>query len=253
MKKKITLFAILTVLLLSLVSCGTDYAAQEEVYGIETASIESDMESMAQSLFMIDDTTLPLYIENYETSIRSAEGNTKTQYQMILSMLEGWDDANDEAGTLEGFGEFTIEKAGKTVTATLPLICSGRNVNLIYVYNVVGDYMEQTAINVNLVYTRGESIQRAGLNVLMGMGTVFVVLILISLVIYAFNIIPYLQKKFEKKNDTPAETSAAPVAAPVVEQATDDTELVAVIAAAIAASTGQSTDDFVVRSIKRRY
>ena len=33
----------------------------------------------------------------------------------------------------------------------------------------------------------------------------------------------------------------------------DNTELIAVIAAAIAASTGTSTDDFVVRSIKRRY
>ena len=32
----------------------------------------------------------------------------------------------------------------------------------------------------------------------------------------------------------------------------DDLELVAVIAAAIAAATGTSTDDFVVRSIKRR-
>ena len=33
----------------------------------------------------------------------------------------------------------------------------------------------------------------------------------------------------------------------------DDLELVAIVSAAIAASTGSSTDDFVVRSIKRRY
>ena len=66
--------------------------------------------------------------------------------------------------------------------------------------------------------------------------------------------------------DKTAETSApaatvveeapvtAPAAAPVVEEVsqTDDLELVAVIAAAIAAATGTSTDDFVVRSIKRR-
>ena len=35
------------------------------------------------------------------------------------------------------------------------------------------------------------------------------------------------------------------------EELADDLELVAVIAAAIAAYTGTSTDDFVVRSIKR--
>ena len=46
---------------------------------------------------------------------------------------------------------------------------------------------------------------------------------------------------------------AATVAEPAVEDVTDDGELIAVIAAAIAASTGTTTDDFVVRSIKRRY
>ena len=34
---------------------------------------------------------------------------------------------------------------------------------------------------------------------------------------------------------------------------TQNNDLIAVISAAIAAATGSSTDDFVVRSIKRRY
>ena len=42
------------------------------------------------------------------------------------------------------------------------------------------------------------------------------------------------------------------VALKKMEEKKDDLELVAVIAAAIAAATGTSTDDFVVRSIKRR-
>ena len=87
----------------------------------------------------------------------------------------------------------------------------------------------------------------------MGMGTVFVVLILISLIIYCFNIIPYLQKKKTQKNavaDT--EQPAVMSSAAPVENLVDDLELVAVISAAIAASTGTSTDSFVVRSIHRR-
>ena len=95
---------------------------------------------------------------------------------------------------------------------------------------------------------------RAGLNVVMGMGTVFLVLILISLVIWLFKFIPDIQKALsgEKKQQKAAST-VQDSAATVVEEVTDDTELIAVIAAAIAASTGASTDDFVVRSIKRRY
>jgi sodium pump decarboxylase gamma subunit len=96
--------------------------------------------------------------------------------------------------------------------------------------------------------------QKAGLNTLMGISVVFCILVLISLIIYCFNLIPVLQKKFSKKQDDEARPvkTPAPVAAPVAKQQ-DDLELIAVIAAAIAMETGASTDDFVVRSIKRRY
>ena len=95
-------------------------------------------------------------------------------------------------------------------------------------------------------------IQNALMNTVLGMGTVFVMLIAIALIIYCFKIIPVIQKKFAKKAEPAAEApKVAPVAAAPVQE-TDDLELVAVIAAAIAAATGTSTDDFVVRSIKRR-
>lgn len=103
----------------------------------------------------------------------------------------------------------------------------------------------------------GEAMARAGLNTLIGMGTVFVVLILISMIINGFAVIPKLQKAFSKKADegqSVKENAAPAVQAeePAVDE-TDDLELVAVIAAAIAASEGAaSTDGFVVRSIIRR-
>ena len=97
----------------------------------------------------------------------------------------------------------------------------------------------------------------AALNTLIGMGTVFAVLILISAIIGAFGFIPKIQAMFAKKEEPKAVVEKAPVQAPVVEEVveeTDDLELVAVIAAAIAASEGAvSTDGFVVRSIRRRY
>ncbi len=103
----------------------------------------------------------------------------------------------------------------------------------------------------------GEAMAKAGLNTLIGMGTVFVVLILISMIINGFAVIPKLQKAFSKKADegqSVKENAAPAVQAeePAVDE-TDDLELVAVIAAAVAASEGAaSTDGFVVRSIIRR-
>lgn len=92
-------------------------------------------------------------------------------------------------------------------------------------------------------------IQTALLNTVIGMGIVFVVLILISFLISLFKFIPSGK---EKKVEVPV---AASVEAPVeeTEELVDDTELVAVITAAIMASMGDEApaDGLVVRSIRR--
>lgn len=96
-------------------------------------------------------------------------------------------------------------------------------------------------------------------NTLIGMGTVFIVLILISIVIFLLKFVP---KLFEKKKT--AET-VQPVKkeAPVKVQTppvnnNDDTQIVAVIMAAIASQMEEETgvpvaaDGLVIRSIKKR-
>ena len=116
--------------------------------------------------------------------------------------------------------------------------------------------MNMESLTVNADYTTGEILEKAGLNTVLGMGTVFVVLIFISFIISLFKFIPAIEKKFSKKANVapaPAAPATAPTAAPVVPQTADnDGELAAVIAAAIAAAEGTSADGFIVRSIKRR-
>ncbi len=103
----------------------------------------------------------------------------------------------------------------------------------------------------------GERMERAALNTIIGMGTVFVVLIIIIGVISLFKFIPKLQDMFAKKDagnvqEKSESTVTQAVSAQEDTDASDDLELVAVIAAAIAASEGAaSTDGFVVRSIRR--
>lgn len=91
---------------------------------------------------------------------------------------------------------------------------------------------------------------QAGLNTILGIGIVFIVLILISFIISLFK---YINKIGAPKKE---EVKAAPVSAPVVEEedVTDDLEIVAVITAAITAyeeSIGGSAEGLVVRSIKK--
>lgn len=118
--------------------------------------------------------------------------------------------------------------------------------------------VESAALNVD--YTFGQKMQKAAMNTLLGMGTVFIVLIIIMLVISCFNYIPKIQAMFKKEGPAPAAVTEAP-AAPETEAApseSDDEELIAVIAAAIAAYEGENgavadASGYVVRSIRRRY
>ena len=113
--------------------------------------------------------------------------------------------------------------------------------------------MESAALNP--VESMGGLMTKAALNTLIGMGTVFVMLIFMSFIISLIKYVPALLNGTSKKKKEEAPKAApAPAVAAAVEEAEemDDTELVAVIAAAIAATEGTTTDGFVVRSIKRR-
>ncbi len=89
--------------------------------------------------------------------------------------------------------------------------------------------------------------EQAAMNMVMGMGTVFIVLIFISFLIGCFKYINRFEEKMKnkgKKEDPEPLAAAEPAPAAVVQAAeenlADDLELVAVITAAIAASTGTS-------------
>ena len=102
----------------------------------------------------------------------------------------------------------------------------------------------------------GDKMVRAGMNTLMGMGTVFVVLIFIAFLISRFKYISRLEDWFRKRKakNEPAvtETVAEEPAADEEIDETDDLALVAVITAALAVSLETSPDKLVVRSIRRK-
>lgn len=104
----------------------------------------------------------------------------------------------------------------------------------------------------------GGLLKTATVYTVIGIGTVFAVLIFISLIIYCFKFIHEWEVNQEKAKKAPAAPAPkpAPVAAPPAVPAagsdlSDDAELVAVITAAIAAYEGTSSNGLVVRSIRR--
>ncbi|MCX4323545.1 MAG: OadG family protein [Lachnospiraceae bacterium] len=163
----------------------------------------------------------------------------------------GWESALNDIGTYEGVSGGSVSFAEDEVIIKLDVLGSSHAADVeIVLDSALATYI---GITTNVHYTTGEIMAKAGMNTLIGMGTVFVVLILISLIISCFTFISKFEKR-QKKQEAPAPAAAAPVVEQIAakEELSDDTELVAVIAAAIAAYEGAaSTDGFVVRSIRK--
>lgn len=178
----------------------------------------------------------------------------------FLTAMDSFESAQEIIGEIISVGDVesaTAEIDGKTIIVHVPIKGANKDAEAEVIFsNDMFLKMESAALNP--VSTMSDLMAKAGLNTLIGMGTVFVVLILISLIISCFAFIPKIQAKFSKKNkkDNDKTTGVDNALAQIVTQeeaGTDDLELVAVIAAAIAASEGAaSTDGFVVRSIRRR-
>ena len=185
------------------------------------------------------------------TSAISCEGKA------VRSAFSTFESGLEDMASIKEAGQPVSDIDDDTITVTIPVTGESANgsVELIFTNDI---YLKMTSCTLNMDQTMGSLMLKAALNTVLGMGTVFVVLILISLIISLFSFIPKIQENFAKKKaptPTPVPATPAPVAvapaAPASEELADDTELVAVIAAAIAAYEGTSADGFRVRSIRR--
>lgn len=222
------------------------FAAEEDLS--EAASeLKSDMSSMIQDVIANlntkeeaqeqIDTMISQYASMYDEADLNAYFNYLLQYV----------DLKEEIGEYVEEKDFTcVEEDGNITSATLTLKFKNCDVEFTY----AADSEDSLPVfNLERVSTFGEKMQKAALNTLMGMGTVFIVLIFISLLIACFS----LFGKKESKEEQPQPAAVPQVSAPeeAEEDVTDDLELVAVISAAIAAAEGTSAQGFQVRSIKR--
>jgi sodium pump decarboxylases, gamma subunit len=196
-----------------------------------------------------------LYAEYTRSSTGTGEAGITCEGKAGRNAVRSFESGIEDMGNITEIGQPVSTISDDTITVHIPIRGENANgsVELIFTNDI---YLAMTSCTLNMDETKGELMGRAALNTLLGMGTVFVVLILISLIISVFSLIPKMQEKLAKKEapaqaPSPAPVAAAPVVEAAEEELADDTELVAVIAAAIAAYEGTSVEGFQVRSIRR--
>ena len=177
--------------------------------------------------------------------------------ESLASVFASWESGMEELGSyVETIGhEVKIDGDEVIVNTTIKGSAldpkeEPRTADVELIYNAKDYVIISMVVNVN--YTMGEKMTNAALNTLLGMGTVFAVLLLISFIISSFTLISKFEKK-EKKSET--EKSVDNTIAQIIEaEEADDTELIAVISAAIAAyeaANGGSSDGVVIRSVRK--
>lgn len=235
-KKKLLLIVSLCLLAVGVFGCGSNENATYNGYTAD--QLAANNTGILDELVAMSDSDLATY--------QSMQGQLD---DATMNVINNWVDVKDEIGDFVAYGDVAVTEANGTITVEQTASFTNRDIKVTFVYD---DDMQVQDITIDKVYSLGETMTKAAMNTAMGMGTVFVMLIIISLIISCFTLINKVQSKAESKNTAVAAPAAAPAAPAQAAPQTDDLELVAVIASAIAAATGTSTDDFVVRSIKRR-
>ena len=239
MIKKITSVFMTFLVMAALVIGSTSmvFAADKIDESVKT-SLVTTAEGLTDAIVALKDAD----IENY----------MNTGDDFTTSAMQSWQTSKDELGAKkESNGKTTVTLKDDQYTVTVTVKFEKANANFVYVFESTGT---PVSMSVDVQYGLGKTLQRAGLNTLMGVGTVFVMLILLSLLISLFRFIPNPEAKKAAEAKAAKEAQAAVIAAAPAqaeENLADDGELVAVIAAAIAAAEGTTTDGFVVRSIRK--
>lgn len=248
---------------LGLSACGSEkQITQRQQINLDMAkmwAVERVMPALQE--FMMDDNlkigdyTLEDYtVDEIEYLIPAAYSFATGGYE-FRGAVSSFRSARDTVGSIVGVPDVASPDvqariSGKQVIVTMPVQGEKKDAQAEIIFsNDMFLKLESAALNP--VSTVGDMMTKAALNTVIGMGTVFAVLILISCIISSFGLIAKVQKPAPKKEETAAAVQAA--APEEVPEETDDLELVAVIAAAIAASEGASdASGFRVRSIRKR-
>lgn len=254
MKKKLSVLLCVLVAMLCFTACGS----KKENLQYDKSTITQATDFLIEYCNSADADTIEQWNKMTDFQIESQLNQAGVPFtkDSFLAALDAWQQGTKECGEYVSHGDYKFEPSSDELKVTTSAKFKDRDADITFVFDE-DLYLDSTTIDAH--YSIGEIMEKAGLNTILGMGTVFVILIFISILISLFKYIPALEEKFKNKGKAENTQEAAPapaaVAAPVVEEASNDDELAAVISAAIAAyeaEAGGSTDGFVVRSIKRR-
>lgn len=210
-------------------------------------------------------------LERFVKTPDGLKDETRTQFakenEALAVGLDSWENVKHDLGALEGVYDNTkVAELENGYRILLHTQFEKRKMDFTVVTDQDGVV---TSVGFAPQYTVAENMEKAFFNMILGMGTVFIVLIFISFLISRFKYINRFEATMKNRRMKGTSGQSTVLVQPVDRSEAenekaeakaqdkaaispgDDRELVAVITAAIAASAGRNPSDLVVRSIRR--
>ena len=136
---------------------------------------KTTIETTAEGL---TETIIPLTDEQIEAYMKSGDDFTE-------NAMTAWNGAKEELGDMKETGSVEIEYSNDEYTATIPVTFEKENAEFIYVFD---KNLTPTSLSVDVKYSFATTMKNAALNTVMGLGTVFVILIMLIFLISLFQL-----------------------------------------------------------------
>ena len=157
--------------------------ADSEIDDQTKTTIETTAEGLTDTIIPLTDEEIAAYQESGDAFTESA--------------MTAWDSVREELGDLKETGSAEIEFSDDQYTATVPAEFEKEDAEFIYVFD---KNLTPTSMSVDVKYSFATTMKNAALNTVMGLGTVFVILVMLIFLISLFQFIPGSGAQQEKSS-----------------------------------------------------
>ena len=236
--KRFLYLCLFVIAMRTLGACGKKSNRDTQIPDQLNEQLKQQGEGLLTQLYQMDEKQLAQVIDSAQKSDQAA----------FIEGLKNFKASKETVGALKGIDDTKVTFSDGNYVVKIKYTGDKRKSEMTLGFDSKTNNV--SVFSITPKYSVAENMEKAALNTVLGMGTVFVILIFISFLISLFKHINTFENKFKSKAIKEPVKEVVDVKTEG-ENLCDDLELVAVITAAIAEFSGNDASSLIVRSIKR--
>ena len=236
--KRFLYLCLFVIAMLTLGACGKKSNSDTQIPDQLNEQLKQQGEGLLTQLYQMDEKQLAQVIDSAQKGEQAA----------FIEGLKSFEASTETVGALKEIDDTKVTLSDGNYVVKIKYTGDKRKSEMTLGFDSKTNNV--SVFSITPKYSVVENMEKAALNTVLGMGTVFVILIFISFLISLFKHINTFENKLKSKATKEPVKEVVDVKTES-ENLCDDLELVAVITAAIAEFSGNDASSLIVRSIKR--